>query len=93
MTLLADLIKKREELKSGKNIREIESPNDRRRAIAEFIYAMTKRRMEEFGCGITNKEHHNLMVEGAARLYVHFDEVALACAEWSHEFDYTPAPF
>jgi len=90
--MIAELIK-REELRPGKNIREIESPNNRRRAIAEFIYAMTETRQAEFNCGITDKEHHNLMVEGAARLYVHFDEVALACAEWSHELDYTPAPF
>jgi len=94
MTMLTDLIKKREELRSGKNISEIESPNERRRAIAEYIYAMTEQRMKEFGGGpIINKEHHDLMVKGATELNVHFDEVALACAEWSHEFDYTPAPF
>jgi len=90
--MIAELIKK-EELRSGKNISEIESPNNRRRAIAEFIYAMTKTRQEEFNCGITNKEHHDLMVKGATELNVHFDEVAVACAEWSYEFDYTPAPF
>ena len=90
---LIELIKKREELISGKNISEIEFPNARRRAIAEYIYAMTKTRQEEFNCGITNKEHHDLMVKGATELNVHFDEVAVACAEWSHEFDYTPAMF
>jgi len=77
-----------------KNISDILPHNERRRAIAEYIYAMTEQRMEEIGGGpIINEEHHDLMVKGAFELNVHFDEVALACAEWSHEFDYTPAPF
>jgi len=91
--MTAEPIKKREELMAEKNISDISQHNERRRAIAEYIYAMTKTRQEEFNCGITNKEHHDLMVKGASELNVHFDEVALACAEWSHELDYTPAPF
>ena len=91
--MIAELIK-REELMAEKNISDISHHNERRRAIAEYIYAMTERRMEKFGGGpIINEEHHDLMVKGATELNVHFDEVALACAEWSHEFDYTPAPF
>jgi len=92
--MTAEPIKKREELMAEKNISDISPHNERRRAIAEYIYAMTEQRMEAFGCNsIIKEEHHDLMVKGATELNVHFDEVALACAEWSHEFDYTPAPF